>query len=29
VFLADGRVVDEMDDPTAARVLERLKVMEA
>ena len=25
VFLADGRVVDEMDDPSAERVLERLK----
>jgi putative ABC transport system ATP-binding protein len=24
VFLADGRVVDQMDDPTAARVLERM-----
>jgi putative ABC transport system ATP-binding protein len=28
VFLADGRVVDHMDEPTAARVLERLKVLE-
>ena len=25
VFLADGRVVDIMDDPTAERVLDRLK----
>jgi putative ABC transport system ATP-binding protein len=25
VFLADGRVVDEMEDPTAERVLERMK----
>ncbi len=25
VFLADGRIVDEMDDPTAERVLDRLK----
>jgi putative ABC transport system ATP-binding protein len=25
VFLADGRVVDEMDHPTSARVLERMK----
>ena len=25
VFLADGRVVDTMDDPTAERVLERMK----
>jgi putative ABC transport system ATP-binding protein len=25
VFLADGRIVDEMADPTAERVLERLK----
>ncbi len=25
LFLADGRIVDEMDDPTAERVLERLK----
>ncbi len=25
VFLADGRVVDEMDDPNADRVLERMK----
>ncbi|HEX7248066.1 MAG TPA: ABC transporter ATP-binding protein [Actinomycetota bacterium] len=29
VFLADGRVVDEMRDPTAARVLDRLKSLEA
>jgi putative ABC transport system ATP-binding protein len=25
VFLADGRIVDEMRQPTAARVLERMK----
>ena len=25
VFLADGRVVDTMDDPSAERVLERMK----
>jgi putative ABC transport system ATP-binding protein len=25
VFLADGRIVDEMPDPTADRVLERMK----
>ncbi|HET6952741.1 MAG TPA: ABC transporter ATP-binding protein [Acidimicrobiales bacterium] len=25
LFLADGRIVDEMDDPTAERVLDRLK----
>jgi putative ABC transport system ATP-binding protein len=25
VFLADGRVVDEMREPTAERVLERLR----
>jgi putative ABC transport system ATP-binding protein len=29
VFLADGRVVDVMDAPTAPRVLERLKAFEA
>jgi putative ABC transport system ATP-binding protein len=28
VFLADGRVVDEMREPTSARVLDRLKSME-
>ena len=28
VFLADGRVVDEMADPTADRVLERMKHLE-
>ncbi|MDP9297765.1 MAG: ABC transporter ATP-binding protein, partial [Actinomycetota bacterium] len=28
VFLADGRVVDEMLEPTAERVLEHLKAME-
>ncbi len=25
LFLADGRIVDEMADPTAERVLDRLK----
>jgi putative ABC transport system ATP-binding protein len=25
VFLADGRVVDHMDDPTADRVLDRIR----
>ncbi len=25
VFLADGRIVDEMQDPTAERVLDRMK----
>jgi putative ABC transport system ATP-binding protein len=25
VFLADGRVVDRMDNPTAERVLDRMK----
>jgi putative ABC transport system ATP-binding protein len=29
VFLADGRVVDEMRGPTAARVLDRMKSLEA
>ena len=29
VFLADGRVVDEMRDPTADRVLDRLKSLES
>jgi putative ABC transport system ATP-binding protein len=29
VFLADGRVVDEMREPTAERVLDRLKSLEA
>jgi putative ABC transport system ATP-binding protein len=29
VFLADGRAVDEMIDPTAERVLDHLKMMEA
>jgi putative ABC transport system ATP-binding protein len=29
VFLADGRVVDEMLEPTAERVLDRLKSLEA
>ena len=28
VFLADGRVVDEMRDPTSERVLDRLKSLE-
>jgi putative ABC transport system ATP-binding protein len=27
VFLADGRVVDEMTEPTAERVLDRMKAM--
>jgi putative ABC transport system ATP-binding protein len=27
VFLADGRVVDELADPTAALVLDRLKAL--
>ena len=29
VFLADGNVVDEMREPTAERVLDRLKSLEA
>jgi putative ABC transport system ATP-binding protein len=29
IFLADGRVVDEMADPTAERVLERMKPLDA
>ena len=29
VFLADGQVVDEMRDPTAERVLDRMKLLEA
>jgi putative ABC transport system ATP-binding protein len=29
VFLADGRVVDEMLEPTTERVLDRLKALEA
>jgi putative ABC transport system ATP-binding protein len=29
VFLADGRVVDEMMDPTTERVLDRLKSLES
>jgi putative ABC transport system ATP-binding protein len=29
VFLADGRIVDEMRDPTAERVLDRMKSLEA
>jgi putative ABC transport system ATP-binding protein len=28
VFLADGRVVDEMIDPTAARVIDHMKTIE-
>jgi len=28
VFLADGRIVDDMDEPSAGRVLERLKALE-
>jgi putative ABC transport system ATP-binding protein len=28
VFLADGRIVDELDDPTADRVLERMKALD-
>ncbi len=27
LFLADGRIVDEMTEPTAARVLDRMKIM--
>jgi putative ABC transport system ATP-binding protein len=27
LFLADGRIVDEMDEPTSERVLDRLKRM--
>jgi putative ABC transport system ATP-binding protein len=29
VFLADGRIVDEMFEPTTERVLDRLKSLEA
>ena len=29
LFLADGRIVDEMDDPTSDRVLERMKAFDA
>ena len=29
VFLADGDIVDEMRDPTAATVLDRLKALES
>jgi len=29
VFLGDGRVVDEMSEPTAERILDRLKLLEA
>ena len=29
VFLADGRIVDEMRDPTAERILDRMKSLEA
>ena len=28
LFLADGRIVDEMADPTAERVLERMKAFD-
>jgi putative ABC transport system ATP-binding protein len=28
VFLADGRIVDEMREPTAERVLDRMKKLE-
>ena len=28
VFLADGQIVDEMRDPTAERVLDRMKSLE-
>jgi putative ABC transport system ATP-binding protein len=27
VFLADGRIVDEMSEPSASSVLDRMKVM--
>jgi len=29
VFLADGRIADEMDDPTAESVLDRMKSLGA
>jgi putative ABC transport system ATP-binding protein len=29
LFLADGRIVDEMHEPTAARVLERMTAFES
>lgn len=29
LFLADGRIIDEMPNPTAARVLDRMKRFEA
>ena len=29
VFLADGHIVDEMREPTADRILDRLKSLEA
>jgi putative ABC transport system ATP-binding protein len=29
VFLADGQIVDEMQEPTAERVLDRMKLLEA
>ena len=29
IFLADGQIVDDMDDPTADRVLERMKGFDA
>ena len=28
LFLADGRIVDEMRDPTADSVLDRMKILE-
>jgi hypothetical protein len=28
VFLADGRIVDEMLDPTAQKILDRMKLLE-
>jgi putative ABC transport system ATP-binding protein len=27
VFLADGRVIDEMEDPTAEAILDRMKAL--
>jgi putative ABC transport system ATP-binding protein len=29
IFLADGRIVDEMTEPTAERILDRIKSLEA
>lgn len=29
LFLADGRIVDEMSDPTPERILDRMKVLGA